>query len=376
MSSYYTIFNAMYLENLYFAETVIMSLSVYFYLIAAKAFSEKKSKYIIKTTFFSCLGLFCYQGTISSFFAFLILLELLKSKKIGEIIKDMFWASILIIIAISINMMQIKITCSILEIQQGRLNFNLINNFILGLKQTLKKFMTTFKDGYYLSIMTILILFTTIFDYKKSEKEKNKHFLGLIMILIVCIGAAIIPTLSTTSAIYSARIRFSIGACIGLAYLYLVTKTDIFNKNKIISIFLTIILIIYALINTFTYIVNINISKKINMIDIEETKKVVEYVEQYEKENNNRVTHIVLYSDYKNAYKGFYPNMITEYSSMNWSALRTIWSSKEIIEFYGNRKLEKKEAKEEEILNYLQNVDKYRNYLIIKDTLYITCYIH
>lgn len=374
VSSYYTIFNAMYLENLYFAETVIMALSVYFYMLAARFFSDKKNNYIAKTTLFSCLGVFCYQGTISAFFAFLILFELLKDKNIIKICKNIICACFPIIIAILINFIQIKLTCNILQVQQERLQFNLVNNFILGLMEVIYKFINTFYTGFYFQIIAVLFTFTIIFIYKKTKNDI--HLFALILIVIVCLGAAIIPTLSTTSALTSARIRFSIGACIGLSYLYLVTKTNLFNTNKVITTILSIILFIYGIFNTYSYFSNINISKKINIEDIKETKKVVDYIEQYEKQNNIEVLYISIYLDNMNSHKGIYQNLISDYHAMNWSALRTSWSSKGIIEYYGNRDLEEKKLTNEEITKYLEEVDKNKNYLIINNTLYITCFIN
>jgi len=373
IASYYTVFNAMYLENLYFAETVIMALSVYFYMLAAKTFSDKKSDYMLKTTLLSILGVFCYQGTISAFFAFLILFEFIKYKEFRQIFKEIVLACIPIIIAILLNMIQIKITCNILEIEQGRLQLNLITNFRLGFEQVINMFMNTFCNGFYISIISLLLIFTIIVDLKLSEN--NKNFFAITMILIICMGAAIIPTLSSTSAIYSARIRFSIGACIGLSYLYSVTKTEVF-KNKSISIILSILLFIYGIFNTYNYVSAVNISKRVNIKDIEETKKVINYIEEYEKQNNTEISYISICLEIDKPYKGIYKNLITNYPVMNWSSLRTSWSSKEIIEYYSNRKFKEKEITEEEKEKYIKEVDENMNYLIIDDTLYITCYIN
>ena len=93
-------------------------------------------------------------------------------------------------------------------------------------------------------------------------------------------------------------------------------------------------------------------------------------------ENLILVSYIAIYIDSKNSYKGIYRDLITDYSVMNWSALRTRWSSKEIIEYYSNRKFKEKKITEEEKENYIKEVDKDINYLIIEDTLYITCYIN
>lgn len=371
IASYYTIFNAMYLENLYFAETIIMALSVYFYMLAAKSCLEKG---IIKSIVFACLGVFCYQGTVSAFFAFLILFELLNNKDFLEILKDMLWACCPIIVAISINMIQINLTCHILQIEQHRLQFNIIYNFVLGFKQVINMFMNTLHYGYYLYTIAFISLLTLLCKEKKLKNYIN--FLNIIIIVVICLGAAIIPTLSGTSALFSTRIRFSVGACIGVVYLFLVTKTNIFSSNKIISICFMVSLVIYGILNTYSYIYNIEISKKIDIRDIQEAKNIANYIECYEAENNVEVTYIAIYLDYKNSYKGVYHDLLTDYSVMNWSALRTCWSSKEIIEYFGNKKLEKRCMTEEEKTKYLSEVDTNKGYLAMGNTLYITCYIN
>lgn len=299
--SYYTVFNVMYLENLYFAETVIMSLSILFYMLAAEKFSNKEGKYIIKTAVFLSLGVFCYQGTISAFFAFLVLFELLKGKRRVETFKEIFLAGLISLFCILINMIQIKISCVMLQVEQGRIQFNIIDNFILGLEQVIKMFMNIGFYGFYFQIITITFIFAMIYAVKKSKNDM--HFWSILIIVIICLGTAIIPTISGTSAIGSARIRFSIGACIGLIYLFLLTKTDIFRYNKIVSVLLSTILIIYGVFNTYTYILNINISKKIDIRDIEETEKILEYIEQYEKDNDIKVENISINMDCENSYK-------------------------------------------------------------------------
>lgn len=61
---------------------------------------------------------------------------------------------------------------------------------------------------------------------------------------------------------------------------------------------------------------------------------------------------------------------------MNWSALRTRWSAEEIIEYCGKRKFKRKDITKEEKEEYLKQVDNNKDYLIIGNTLYITCFIN
>lgn len=79
--SYLTIFNFMYLENLYFVECAVMAMSVLFYLFAAKNLVNKPNHYILKTIGWMFLAVISYQGTIGAFFAFLFVFTLLKNGK-------------------------------------------------------------------------------------------------------------------------------------------------------------------------------------------------------------------------------------------------------------------------------------------------------
>ena len=66
--SYFTIFNFLFIENMLYVECFVMSLSILFYLMAAKILTNKNDKYyLIKTMIFVSLGILSYQGTISMF---------------------------------------------------------------------------------------------------------------------------------------------------------------------------------------------------------------------------------------------------------------------------------------------------------------------
>lgn len=61
---YVTIFNFMFLENMQFAECMVMSLSILFYIISAFLFVENMEKKIIKSILFAVLGILCYQRNL------------------------------------------------------------------------------------------------------------------------------------------------------------------------------------------------------------------------------------------------------------------------------------------------------------------------
>ena len=78
--SYITIFNFMYLENLYFVESIVMAVSILLLIISANVLVEKNKQYFIKSVILTILAIMCYQGTIGLFFAYVLLFTILKNK--------------------------------------------------------------------------------------------------------------------------------------------------------------------------------------------------------------------------------------------------------------------------------------------------------
>ena len=115
IASYYTIFNFMYIENMYFAECLVMTLSLLFYLLSAKSIIDKNSKYIIRSIAFIVLGIMSYQGTISMFFISLFVLTLIKEKEFKKIMKNIFICLAIAISGIIINYLTISIIAKITQ---------------------------------------------------------------------------------------------------------------------------------------------------------------------------------------------------------------------------------------------------------------------
>jgi len=65
--SYFTIFNFMYLENLYFVEAIVMAISLLLYIISADILVERKKYYLIKSILLTILAIFMYQGMVRIF---------------------------------------------------------------------------------------------------------------------------------------------------------------------------------------------------------------------------------------------------------------------------------------------------------------------
>ena len=78
--SYFTIFNFMYLENMYFVECTVMSASLIFHIISADALVSKGKYFLLKSSIFFILATFMYQGFSGFFLTILFLFTLLKNQ--------------------------------------------------------------------------------------------------------------------------------------------------------------------------------------------------------------------------------------------------------------------------------------------------------
>ena len=79
--SYVTIFNFMYIENLYFVECFVMALSILLFTLAANTLVNRQKKSVLVTGILVILGILCYQGTISFFIALSFVFSILNNKE-------------------------------------------------------------------------------------------------------------------------------------------------------------------------------------------------------------------------------------------------------------------------------------------------------
>lgn len=93
--SYFTIFNFMYIENMYFVECIVMAASLLFHIISADTLVSRKKHYLLKSIVSSILATFMYQGFSGFFLTIIFLFTLLKNEhNIKQIIKDLILGSV------------------------------------------------------------------------------------------------------------------------------------------------------------------------------------------------------------------------------------------------------------------------------------------
>ena len=205
------IYNFTYIENLYFLECFVMAISILLNLIAAKIYLQKGHFYMFKTTALLILSIFCYQGNISSFVVFSILLEALKYQNVKDFIKNIALALIPIGIACICNFAFIKLISAILELQQSRISNSILTNilYIINLQPIMILNLSNFYfNGMFLILVICLILFFIyLFNYKYNKPLYLVFFVFIILGSIACTN---LPYLVSLSAFWSARTRFGI----------------------------------------------------------------------------------------------------------------------------------------------------------------------
>lgn len=335
--SYCIIFNFMYLENMYFAEIPIMALGILLFIKSSEKLVE--SKYL-KSLAYLIIGELCYQGTINFFITFTFLLLIIKNKGIDkEVIKKVIISGLFCLISVGINLIQIKICGKIFGLEQIRLGgiqkipAN-ITYIMLHIGDLLTNTCNFFPKYGFLIFLLILYITTFIYDLVKIKEYSNSF--NLLLISIVAIFSSVAINIVSLSSFGLGRMVFSIGALIGLIFMYLYCSTNIFGESKIFKYFLLFVLSIYIVMNFLNYTLQMYCNKMANEMDKEEALQVNEYILEYEKNNNIEVKNIAFTYD-KNItwnYNLFFDTSYTSRALMIW------WCNIDALNYYTGRKLE------------------------------------
>ena len=175
--SYCYIFHFMYIDSMQFAECIIMSMSVLFYIIAAKKImlqNEKKQGFL-----FSLLGILLYQGTISIFITTSILFALINNKnKTKELfLKAMYILKITVCLILIDYLIITVIDKNIETIQSSRLNIEIVEN-ILQMISELPYLIINNLDLFpkYLNAVLTLMIFIIIYVYEFKKRILFSNF--------------------------------------------------------------------------------------------------------------------------------------------------------------------------------------------------------
>ena len=375
--AYVTIMNFMYLENLYFTEGIVMSISILLFILAAEYLNEKEN--IIKVIILVLLGVFCYQGTINVFITFYFVFALIKNKKINkEIIKNMIIVMLISLFCIAINMLQIKICGKIYGLEQTRTGsiseiFANIIYIIANIYKILIYSSELFPKYLFLIFLISILIITAIWDKKENNKFSNT--INILLITVVAIISSVIINIVSLSSFGLGRMVFSIGALIGLIFIYLYCTTTIFEKQTNYKYVMITILIIYVIMNILNTLNILNSHKQANKLDKEETLKVNEYMLEYEQNNNIEIKNIAITYD-KNVTWCY--NELKHKSLYTHRALMIWWCNVDTINYYTSRNLQKVQMKPEIYDTYFKDKDwdklEKEQFIFEGDTMYYCVY--
>lgn len=368
--AYCTIFNFMYLENLYFAECAVMALSVFAYMLSAKNIVKR---HYVRAILLAMLGVVSYQGTIGTIIVMAMLFTFLENmereKYVKYIILDIIKTIVIMLFVAIAELLLIKGICYFTGMTGDRTQD--INSIINNLKYILNNFMRVIintggmlNDGSFITLLTIVSVLATILFIMYSEKTVE-NLVELILIIVVALASSFIASAMSLSGFNSARIRFTIGALIGVLFVLMYCKSKLFEKVEAPEIIFSFLVIAYMIINIYTYFSITTQHKITNEFEKIEAERIVTEIEEYENENNIVVDKICTIKKNDNNYK-----LESSKNScvLTCIATRCEWGVKGAIQYYTGRKLEQVDS------NYINKKEfelSEKQYDCIGDTLYI-----
>ncbi|MCL2860214.1 MAG: glucosyltransferase domain-containing protein [Oscillospiraceae bacterium] len=353
--SFVTIFNFMYLEDMYFAECIVMSLSILLYMLAAKRLVYGGKHSVLKSLGLFILAVFSYQGTVGIFFALVVLFSIIKS--VGESStsdktsfgsnKNRFYPYIsnvikgiaIMGIGILVNIFQVKLTNFLLNTVQGRVGTisqipQNIAFIIRNISEILKNTCDLFPKWLFI-IFLICVVLVALFYFIKNKVAK-KQILLLFTIIIITILSSFILFVMTTSSFYGGRMHFCIGAVFGIVLIFLYCNTNTFD-TKFKYIIVTM-LSCYFVVTMCMYVYFMYQHKLINELERTEVLKINDYIEQYEKENNTTIESVIIYYVPAETDKAYRDNEIFK-NTYNMEGTKAYWDVIYVINYYTGRNL-------------------------------------
>ena len=335
------ILNAFSIELFLYIEKGIMVFAVLMSILAVcdikKWLETKQKKYLITTFIFMLLANFSYQGVVGIFVAISLVYILKYSKNIKQFIVNNVVVALSYGIPAIIDYALIKILYS-----SGRVSGSIILSESIQKVFTNTQEMITSTYGilpeYFLMtfiILAILLLIYEIIKQKIDIKNKVIDILKVVYIIAGVIFATVAPQLmqNTNSIWFVARSTYTYAALFGILVLYMFMNYKINKEVKYVTVILSMVLLIvqfyrFNVVETDRY--------KVNAIDYEITRKIVNQIDEYEKETGNKITKLAVYGDksLEFTYSGRFAT-----GDINLKAYYKDWSINAIIQYYYGRDL-------------------------------------
>lgn len=373
---YFTIFNFMFIDCMYYIECSVMALSILCYMIAAKVLVENKKHSFMKSFLILLIAFFSYQGTLCVFFTFMFLLSSINSGiKSKVLFKNFGKCCILSILTLSINMGFVHIVGKIMNLQQTRLSgfqkfYQNIDYIIKKTSDILIRSCNQYPSGLFLVLLTFLSIIFFVAAYQ--NKDDNKKLIRYVILILIGIASTSIFFVVTKSSFECGRMRITIGSLIGYIFIYIYLLTNIFEKKTWHQYACIFILLIYIMNTIYSYEKIMVEQLKVNMLEKEEASQIVDYIQHYEETTGNKVSYLVEVKSFHQYNKSFYPAIKTHIPSMNASGLRHYDKTYSTISFYTTKRL-KLVNKAVDTHLFSEQYLEYA-YECIGDTLYIAIY--
>lgn len=200
----------------------------------------------------------------------------------------------------------------------------------------------------------------------------------MIFITIFTIATSFVIFLMTLSSYYTGRLRFCIGALIGILMIYLYTQTEIFERKGITQICIQGTLFLYLACNIYECVNLTYQHKMVNQLEKQEVYKINEDMIQYEMKNDIKIEYICIVTITGQNQKAYYKE-IENQSVLTYNAIRSDWSTDGVINFYTGRNLKKTKITQEELNTYMEKIksgENQKEYECIGNTLVINAYMY
>lgn len=219
----------------------------------------------------------------------------------------------------------------------------------------------------FLSIIMIIAVIAIVETYKR---QSGKQIILWFILLIFIVASSFVSSVLSKSSFWAPRMRFSLGALIGILFLYLYVSTDLFQKKNVLCMLTIGVIMVYVSCNQYQYITIIRQSKTMNQVEKEECQRIEEHIQEYENVTGievGKMARVFTSSHNKNLYLPDDPNA----NRTVFNSTKCWWSAKGVIYFYTDRKLEYTNATKEgiEILE-----ESGQEWECIDDTFYIFIY--
>ena len=334
MASSIVIFNCMSIEYLLYAECSVMCLSLLFSILAARTFTNNVKHKNIKTMLLIVVATFCYQGTVNIFLPLtLLFLFIDKNKKsIKKNVKEIALACIIIVLAYVINILCIYGINLLLGEEQSRISSGIFNNFSkIGsiLSYIFERALLLNYNLWPIGITLVAIAITLILLLFQSHTKKVFEYLALV---IIAMGVCIIPVFFMEVPSLEPRTATSIGAIVGMSFLYLLSIE--FNK-KILMHLISISIIAFFTFNAINTIQVFATHIAGNKIDANMGMTIKYRIEEYEKETGNVVQLVAYYRDEN--HQDYHYGWDKKLSSFGQRAFDNYYCIIEALNYYCNR---------------------------------------